>query len=71
LWFRNDAAAKKVIAEQAEIAAQHTVAAANFALREKCADNEDASGIARIIILTARAASDPRRRFVFRKGTGE
>jgi hypothetical protein len=38
-----------VIAEQAAIAGQHAVAAANFALREKCADNEDASGIAGII----------------------
>jgi hypothetical protein len=49
LWFRNDAAAKKVIAEQPENAAKHTVAAANFALREKCADNEVVSGFARII----------------------
>jgi hypothetical protein len=38
-----------VIAEQPEIAAPQAVAAANFALREKCADNEDASGMAGII----------------------
>jgi hypothetical protein len=71
LWFRNNAATKKLIPGQPENAAKRTRAAANFALREKCADNEDASGMARNFFLTARAASDPRRRIVFRKGTGE
>ncbi|HZC66297.1 MAG TPA: hypothetical protein VE545_06970 [Candidatus Dormibacteraeota bacterium] len=49
MWFRNSAAAKKALSRQPENAAEYAVAAANFALREKCADNEEASGIVGII----------------------